>query len=211
MNTRTCTWPDCSNKHDSRGYCNNHAKQAIEKGLIEKLPDRSRESLRERFFRIGWLETGSGCWEWAGLRFPKGYGCLNHGGRNRSAHRVSHELHLGPIPKGLVVMHSCDNPPCVNPAHLSTGTTADNIHDMTQKGRANLSGLALGRRGSSRDLRSPDPNYRNPAARLTAADVTEFRHLLSRGASPVSLARTFGISKQHAGRIARGTAWRNVP
>lgn len=53
------------------------------------------------------------------------------------AHRWSFEYHVGPIPAGMWVMHSCDNPPCVNPAHLSVGTPRDNALDMHRKGRAN--------------------------------------------------------------------------
>jgi hypothetical protein len=80
----------------------------------------------------------TGCWEYCGCRFKKGYGNIRVGGKsgkNRGTHRVSYELHIGPIPDGLLVMHSCDNPPCVNPDHLSVGTVADNVADMDAKGR----------------------------------------------------------------------------
>jgi len=76
------------------------------------------------------------CWEWQGGTQNVGYGLIRDGKRMRSTHRVSYEEHKGPIPKGLCVMHSCDNPICVNPLHLSLGTHKQNTHDMMAKGRA---------------------------------------------------------------------------
>ena len=88
------------------------------------------------------------CWEWSGERLTgRGYGRFNiyPGGKRTSflAHRYVLPLIGRNIPEGHVVMHSCDNPPCVNPAHLSTGTQAENLRDMEAKGRANRSGLML--------------------------------------------------------------------
>lgn len=76
-----------------------------------------------------------GCWIWTGARFPFGYGAIKIGGRPRGAHRTAWELVNGPIPEGLNVLHHCDNPPCVNPAHLFLGTLRDNALDMFAKGR----------------------------------------------------------------------------
>lgn len=83
----------------------------------------------------------SGCWEWTGYRNLQGYGqalrrdettCKY---RPHQAHRLAYEFHCGPIPDGHVVMHKCDNPACINPAHLMTGTQAENLRDMSVKGR----------------------------------------------------------------------------
>jgi hypothetical protein len=82
------------------------------------------------------VRKGAGCWEWQGPRDAGGYGTLwvaKVG--SRRAHRLSWMLTHGDIPHGLQVRHECDNPPCVNPAHLRLGTHADNMDDMRRRGR----------------------------------------------------------------------------
>jgi hypothetical protein len=72
-----------------------------------------------------------GCWLWLGRKQPNGYGIY----KSKYSHRFSYEIFKGEIPKGLVVMHSCDNRICCNPDHLSVGTYRDNIMDAVKKGR----------------------------------------------------------------------------
>ena len=80
------------------------------------------------------------CWLWTGDHTSYGYGVVASGtGATRKrtqAHRYVYKLLVGPIPKGKIVMHTCDNPPCVNPKHLKLGTTAENQLDMQSKKRS---------------------------------------------------------------------------
>lgn len=80
--------------------------------------------------------TEAGCWEWARAKTRKGYGHAQKGAIKLRAHRFAFELWNGPIPDGMMVLHSCDNPPCCNPEHLRVGTAKDNVFDMIQRNRA---------------------------------------------------------------------------
>lgn len=77
----------------------------------------------------------NGCWEWQGATNGHGYGQLGYNGKRTTAHRLSYELSNGEIPAGVLVRHTCDNPPCCNPAHLILGTHLDNAADRVARGR----------------------------------------------------------------------------
>ena len=75
------------------------------------------------------------CWLWTGARDRRGYGLFFVGRKQRFAHRIAYELTQGPISSTTVLMHACDNPPCVRPEHLVPGTLSTNVNDMLDKGR----------------------------------------------------------------------------
>ena len=103
------------------------------KGFVSK-------PLEERFWAKVDKRGPEECWPWLGANDSKrGYGTTWDGGRRRKATHVSWELHHGqPFPSGMAACHSCDNPPCVNPAHIWPGTQSDNLLDARRKGRVTM-------------------------------------------------------------------------
>lgn len=96
--------------------------------------------MREKLSKYS-VDPSTGCWNWTGATDKDGYGYLasaTNGVRwSKKAHRASYEEFIGPIPEGEMVLHSCDNPPCINPAHLHLGDHKVNAQEMVERGRAN--------------------------------------------------------------------------
>lgn len=108
-------------------------------GWIRCDKGKERVPLEQRFWAKVDKRGSDECWEWTGARLrSRGelwYGQVHRGGVTAYAHRVAWELANGPVPDGLHVRHKCDNPACVNPAHLEVGTHQDNVNDMVARGR----------------------------------------------------------------------------
>jgi hypothetical protein len=132
---------------------------------------RSNPSLQfwKRVNKSGPLCPGRGrCWTWLAGKYGSGYGQFR-GGR---AHRFAYKDKIGPIPSGLLVLHHCDNPGCVNPSHLFLGTQQDNMDDKYAKGRQGQSGT-----------KTPPTGERNVKAKLTEKKVLQARRWYARGYS----------------------------
>lgn len=99
------------------------------------------KTLEERFWAK--VDKTEGCWNWTGAHGEQGHGQIFTHGRSGTtpAHRVSYEMHVGPIPEGLVVDHMCHNPPCVNPAHLRLATVKQNIENRQGAQRNSKTGV----------------------------------------------------------------------
>ena len=148
----------------------------------------NEEQLRNFWKKVD-VKGPAECWLWTASK-ARGYGqfCVN--GRMEGAHRISASL-AGLDIEGLCVCHHCDNPTCVNPAHLFTGTPADNNRDRDSKGRQ-TKGEAHG------------PH------KLTAAEVLEIRALNASGVSGAELARQFGVAKETIYDIINRVTWKHI-
>jgi hypothetical protein len=146
----------------------------------------------ERFWSK--VEKTPGCWLWSAFKNGPGYGWFRVGQKPRQAHRVSWELHNGPIPDGLQVLHRCDVRSCVRPDHLFLGTQLDNIADMLAKGR-HRAVVGSQQRG----------------ARLDETDIIDIRTLHASGVKSVALARAFSVSPKTIWAAVNRLTWRHVP
>jgi hypothetical protein len=143
------------------------------------------ESIQTRFEAKYQRGKPNECWEWQGYCDPHGYGSLKVPilGERR-VHRISYRLYRGDIPDSMVIRHTCDNPPCVNPCHLLLGTHAQNVKDRVARGR------------SAR--RKPR------ASKLSDEQVREIRRRYAAGERQYPLAAEFGVNQSTISDIIRG-------
>jgi hypothetical protein len=123
----------CTKPAKTRGMCKAHYRAHHKAGTHLQFAKLGPEDVFHERYKV----APSGCWEWTASRSSSfGYGLLIlPGEKSVRAHRYSYERTNGPIPDGKVIMHTCDNPPCVNPAHLILGTRLENNRDAASKGR----------------------------------------------------------------------------
>ena len=158
------------------------------------------KTIDQKFFP--YVQKTEECWIWSGSRFESGYGRLFVGGKSVRAHRVSWVLNRGPIPKGILVLHKCDNRPCVNPDHLFLGTPQDNMDDMMAKGRG-ISGMKI----------HPERACRGEMAhraKLTASKVVEIRALREQGVIYEKIAKKYGVTKRAIICVVKRLSWKHI-
>lgn len=129
----TCIFEDCSGSVVARRLCNRHYKAAQASGELEKYVT-AKPSPEERFRTKVSADEPDACWPYQGTRDRRGYGVIYFQGKNRGAHRLAFYFANGHWPEPEC-LHSCDNPPCCNPAHLSEGTHAENMQGAVARGR----------------------------------------------------------------------------
>lgn len=159
-------------------------------------PSEMHADIRDRFIaKVRIVDDETSCWEWMSRGFPYGRIYRPTGRRGAvalAAHRVAWEVANGqPVPAGLHVLHSCDNPICVRPDHLRPGTRADNMHDASVRGRA-------------RSARGED----SPRTKLTEADALG---VIAYGHATRALAKELGVNRSALQAILAGRSWRHLP
>jgi len=149
-----------------------------------------KQSIDKRFGRYVNKDNQNGCWIWTGAKFNNGYGAIDGNG----SHRLSWELHNGPIPKDLCVCHKCDNPSCVNPEHLFLGTQKDNIQDMIKKGR-----------------RGDIKGEKHPHSKLTEEKVRKIRDLYEiKDYTMNELADMYAVNQKTIWELLHKITWKHV-
>jgi hypothetical protein len=155
------------------------------------------QPLAERFWSHVAIGASDECWEWQASRSCYGYGQFEINDHNYPASRVAWILTNGPVPDGLDILHSCNNPPCCNPAHLRPGTVSDNMQDSI---RAGTHYRFTYKRGSE---------HHN--AKLTENDVRQIRILFAKGnVTKVQLGRDFGVTPENIAFIVNRKHWSHI-
>jgi hypothetical protein len=190
-----CKIDGCTNPRLKGGFCNAHYKR-MKRNRPMYIP--AKATTAERFWAK--VDTSGGpdaCWLWIPPPQKSGYGNLSIKSRMVPAHRISWELHNGPIPKtrwgALCVCHACDVRRCVNPAHLFLGTRADNNIDREMKGRGNHA------RGAN-----------HPRAKLREEDIPAIRARIATGEPQSRIAADYGVHVGTISMVKNGHAWRHI-
>lgn len=157
------------------------------------------DTLADRMDALTIFDPNSGCWLWGGTTNANGYGRVWVDGQSDLAHTVSYRRHNGPIPEGLLVRHRCDNPGCINPDHLETGTLADNSRDCRLRQPKTWKGKFDKYRGEL-----------HPKTPFCDADVLEIRRLYASGARIADLARSRDVDYNAIKQIVLRNSWTHI-
>lgn len=187
----TCSIEGCKSKILAKGMCSRHYQRAWAGNdpVHGKLG-----TIEDRFWRKVIKGAPNACWVVRGTYKRYAQVWLADQKRPQGAHIYSYELHIGPVPDGMLVMHKCDNPRCVNPRHLTVGTPQENMDDMARKGRRKV---PRGCRGES--------SYK---AILTEADVRYIKAHPDRSNS--ELGALFGVVSNTINAIRKGKSWVHI-
>lgn len=181
--------PTCGKRFKCKGSNWKRQKFCSRLCMYESYRHGPEKSLAEFMAKVRKAE--SGCWLWVGAHNQAGYGLATwEGKKNQTAHRLSYRIHKGEIPEGLLVLHKCDTPPCVNPEHLFLGTKQDNADDKVAKGRQRAG---------------------EPLKRFKPDQVQAIRKRKAEGLTLEQVAAEFDTNYLTVWLICQRRVWKNVP
>ncbi len=190
-NAPKCRANGCESPSRADGLCPKHRWRLKKYGSFDLPP---QKTIAEKFWeKVARSDDLDSCWPWMRGCSEDGYGFFSFNYRTYFAHRVAWELTNGPLHSGVLILHSCDNPPCCNPKHLSPGTHLQNMRDKARKGRTNMP------KGTD--------HYR---ARLTAESVQKIREIATEDISISKLAREFGVSRTTIEAVIARRTWKHL-
>lgn len=190
---RICIIPHCgvSVRVSLNGYCLNHYRRWKRYGNPLQFYKTLGDTPAERFWSVVKKDGGSdGCWIYQGRLQKKGYGRRKYLGSMRLTHHIAWHLTYGEFPQDCL-LHSCDNPPCVNPKHLSEGDHYDNVRDRQSRQRQS--------RGES-----------HPHAKLKETDIPLIRAALARKERATDIARRYDVFPTTILGIKHGITWKHI-
>jgi hypothetical protein len=181
-----CKVDGCKNPVKTLSLCSKHYMKLYRYGDENHKGNMCGDELSKKLKNVSINEHG--CWEWLKGLNSNGYGTIYHNGKKQYVHRLSYSLHVRTLRANEIILHSCDNPKCINPDHLISGTQQDNINDAKNKGR-----MARGERISKI---------------LTSEQVAEIRKMKAEGQKRGHVAMCFGLKKSTLDAIWSGRNWK---
>lgn len=193
LGTKKCKHPGCKKLNEIGEYCVKHYQRYKKYGRTDDsvLKNLKSVSPKKRIWLCSELDLETGCWIWQKGKSKDGYGQFSFKNRNYRAHWVAYRLYVGPIPRGMLVLHRCDSPACVNPKHLFLGDNATNMADMVQK---------------NRQVKGID----HLESKLTEDQVREIKKRLAGPETISDIARDYPVDRKVVSRIKAGTNWKPI-
>lgn len=185
-----CKFAGCGRASWVRGFCWKHYYQLLHSGKLPRKVLRKRKTLEELFGEGYLIDLNTGCWEWVAWFHPKGYAYIQtHRQKKVKASRFAYSRHVGDLSDGEMVLHTCDNRKCVNPAHLFKGDAKLNMLDCMAKGRATQHARAF-------------------RPKLTDPQVWNIRIMFAKGnCSMAFLAELYSVDQQTIANLLKGQTY----